>query len=84
MKNLVLGLAALTTGLVAGLYFAFEVAVNPAFAHLPDREYPAGHAGNQRRYSEPGVRGQLLRGPAAAAALWYWWPGSHGGSGWGC
>lgn len=34
-----LGLAAVTTGLVAGLFFAYQVSVNPAFKKLPDGEY---------------------------------------------
>ncbi|HEX8327913.1 MAG TPA: anthrone oxygenase family protein [Hymenobacter sp.] len=38
-KNLILALATGTTGLVAGLYYGFEVAINPAFARLADRPY---------------------------------------------
>ncbi|MDO7874947.1 DUF1772 domain-containing protein [Hymenobacter sp. ASUV-10] len=38
-KNLVLALATLSTGLVAGVYYGFSVAVNPAFARLPDAQY---------------------------------------------
>jgi len=35
----VLALATLSTGLVAGVYYGFSVAVNPAFARLPDGQY---------------------------------------------
>ena len=38
-KKLVLALATLSTGLVAGVYYGFSVAVNPAFARLPDGQY---------------------------------------------
>jgi uncharacterized membrane protein len=38
-KKLVLALATLTTGLVAGVYYGFSVAINPAFARLPDGQY---------------------------------------------
>jgi uncharacterized membrane protein len=32
-------LAIITTALTAGLFFGFVVAINPAFAHLPDSTY---------------------------------------------
>jgi uncharacterized membrane protein len=38
-KSIFLALATGTTALVAGVYYAFSVAVNPAFARLPDRAY---------------------------------------------
>ena len=38
-EKTVLGLAAVTTGLVAGLFFAYQTSVNPAFRKLPDSEY---------------------------------------------
>lgn len=38
-KKFVLALATLSTGLVAGVYYGFSVAVNPAFARLPDAQY---------------------------------------------
>ena len=38
-RNLILALATGTTGLVAGVYYGFEVAINPAFARLADRPY---------------------------------------------
>lgn len=40
-KNIVVALAVLTTGLSAGLFYAYSVSVNPAFAKLPDAEYVA-------------------------------------------
>lgn len=40
-KPIILALATGTTALVAGVYHAFAVAINPAFARLPDREYIA-------------------------------------------
>lgn len=40
-KSIILGLAVSTTALVAGVYYTFAVAINPAFARLPDREYIA-------------------------------------------
>ncbi|WP_436489434.1 DUF1772 domain-containing protein [Chitinophaga sp. ARDCPP14] len=39
MKNFVLALATITTALVAGLFYAFAVSVNVAFAQLPDAAY---------------------------------------------
>ncbi|GAB3835504.1 anthrone oxygenase family protein [Hymenobacter jeollabukensis] len=39
MKNLILASATLCTGLVAGVFYGFEVAVNPAFRRLPDAAY---------------------------------------------
>lgn len=39
MKKLILALTTLTTGLVAGVYYGFSVAVNPVFARLPDVQY---------------------------------------------
>lgn len=39
--SLVLALATVSTGLVAGLYYGFVVAVNPALARLPDPAYIA-------------------------------------------
>lgn len=41
IKSLFLGLATLTTGLVAGVYYAFLVAINPAFVRLTDASYIA-------------------------------------------
>nr|WP_294948765.1 anthrone oxygenase family protein [uncultured Mucilaginibacter sp.] len=38
-RNISLALATLTTGLVAGVFYAFAISVNPAFAQLPDGEY---------------------------------------------
>jgi uncharacterized membrane protein len=40
-KTIILGLATTATALVAGVYYAFAVAINPAFARLSDREYIA-------------------------------------------
>ena len=34
-------LATVSTGLVAGLFFCFVIAINPAFAQLPDAQYIA-------------------------------------------
>lgn len=39
MKFLLLGSATLTTALIAGLFFGFVVAINPAFARLSDIAY---------------------------------------------
>ena len=39
MKTFLLALATITTGLIAGVYYAFSVSVNPAFAGLPDAAY---------------------------------------------
>lgn len=39
IEKIVLALATLSTGLVAGVYYGFSVAVNPAFARLPDAQY---------------------------------------------
>jgi uncharacterized membrane protein len=41
IKSLCLGLAISTTGLVAGVFYAFSVAINPAFARLSDASYIA-------------------------------------------
>lgn len=41
-KNLVLSLATTATGLVAGVFYGFSVAVNPAFRRLPDGAYVQG------------------------------------------
>jgi uncharacterized membrane protein len=41
LQKLVLGLAVGTTGLVAGLYAGFAVAINPAFAQLAAQPYVA-------------------------------------------
>lgn len=38
-KQIVLILAVLTTGLLTGIFFGFEVAINPAFARLEDAPY---------------------------------------------
>lgn len=38
-KQILLILATVTTALVAGLFFGFVVAINPAFARLPDAAY---------------------------------------------
>ncbi|MBC9931029.1 DUF1772 domain-containing protein [Chitinophaga qingshengii] len=38
-KQIVIILAVLTTGLLTGLFFGFEVAINPAFARLNDAQY---------------------------------------------
>ncbi|MGN7820038.1 anthrone oxygenase family protein [Chitinophaga sp. 22536] len=38
-KQIVLILAVLTTGLLTGIFFGFEVAINPAFARLDDAQY---------------------------------------------
>nr|WP_295877063.1 anthrone oxygenase family protein [uncultured Chitinophaga sp.] len=38
-KQIVLILAVLTTGLLTGIFFGFEVSINPAFARLKDAEY---------------------------------------------
>lgn len=40
-KTIVLALATTTTALVAGVFYGFSVAVNPAFARLPDAQYIA-------------------------------------------
>jgi len=39
LSNLVLAAATLITGLVAGLFFGFSVAVNPGLGRLPDAGY---------------------------------------------
>jgi uncharacterized membrane protein len=39
MKTFILALATITTALVAGLFYAFAVSVNIAFAQLPDAVY---------------------------------------------
>lgn len=39
MKTIILALATITTALVAGLFYAFAVSVNIAFATLPDAAY---------------------------------------------
>ncbi|SKC96242.1 Uncharacterized membrane protein [Chitinophaga ginsengisegetis] len=39
MKTFILALATITTALVAGLFYAFAVSVNIAFAQLPDAAY---------------------------------------------
>lgn len=41
MKKLILALATGCTGLIAGVFYGFEVAVNPAFQRLPDAGYLA-------------------------------------------
>ncbi|WP_046244830.1 anthrone oxygenase family protein [Hymenobacter terrenus] len=41
-NTIVLVLATTTTGLVAGVFYGFSVAVNPGFARLPDPAYIAG------------------------------------------
>lgn len=41
MKKLILALATGSTGLLAGVFYGFEVAVNPAFQRLPDAGYVA-------------------------------------------
>ncbi|MBC9911590.1 DUF1772 domain-containing protein [Chitinophaga varians] len=38
-KQIVLILAVVTTGLLTGIFFGFEVAINPAFARLEDVQY---------------------------------------------
>ncbi|QJB35074.1 DUF1772 domain-containing protein [Chitinophaga oryzae] len=38
-KQMVLLLAVLTTGLLSGIFFGFEVSINPAFARLNDAAY---------------------------------------------
>ncbi|SHF10990.1 anthrone oxygenase family protein [Pedobacter caeni] len=38
-KSSLLALATITTALIAGLFYAFSVAVNPAFMQLPDAQY---------------------------------------------
>ncbi|WP_209860145.1 anthrone oxygenase family protein [Chitinophaga sp. OAE865] len=39
MKTIILALATITTALMAGLFYAFAVSVNIAFAKLPDAAY---------------------------------------------
>ncbi|WP_210515480.1 anthrone oxygenase family protein [Hymenobacter terricola] len=41
VKSIVLALATFTTALVAGLFYGFAVAINPAFARLPAPQYIA-------------------------------------------
>ncbi|MBO2012750.1 DUF1772 domain-containing protein [Hymenobacter negativus] len=38
-KTIILALATSTTALIAGVYFSFSVAINPAFSQLSDRAY---------------------------------------------
>jgi len=40
-KNMLLSLTAITTGLMAGLFFSWSFSVTPGLARLPDREYIA-------------------------------------------
>ncbi|WBA43594.1 DUF1772 domain-containing protein [Hymenobacter canadensis] len=40
-NSIILGAATGTTGLIAGLFYGFSVAINPAFARLPDASYIA-------------------------------------------
>lgn len=40
-KTILLGLATGCTGLMAGVFYGFTVAINPAFRHLPDAAYIA-------------------------------------------
>jgi uncharacterized membrane protein len=39
MNKYILLLATVATALIAGLFFSFVVAINPAFAQLPDAQY---------------------------------------------
>ncbi|TGE27715.1 anthrone oxygenase family protein [Hymenobacter metallicola] len=39
LKPMILALATTTTGLVTGVFYGFSVAINPALARLPDRDY---------------------------------------------
>ncbi|SFD23589.1 Uncharacterized membrane protein [Chitinophaga sp. CF118] len=39
IQHILLISATITTALIAGLFFGFVVAINPAFAHLPDAQY---------------------------------------------
>lgn len=41
IKNIVLTVAAITTGLIAGLFFGYQVSVIPAFKTLSDVNYIA-------------------------------------------
>ena len=38
-KTIILALATTTSALIAGVYYSFSVAINPAFAQLSDRAY---------------------------------------------
>jgi uncharacterized membrane protein len=39
MNNQLLLITTITTALIAGLFFGFVVAINPAFSRLPDNQY---------------------------------------------
>lgn len=52
-KTIVLALATTATGLVAGVFYGFSVAVNPALAYLPDESYLAAMQAINRVIQNP-------------------------------